>query len=149
MENTRSRIINKISLINFRKFLELDLNIKKNTVIFYGNNATGKTTILESVYMAGMTKSHKTNNDNEVVSFNKPYAAVNIKGIKNNQIVISKYGKTTKINGIEIKKLSDYIGNLYVIMFSPEDLSLVKGSPIERRKFLEMEMFTGENTIFH
>ena len=140
MENTKSKIINKINLVHFRKFLELDLNIKKNTVIFYGNNATGKTTILEAIYMAGMTKSHKTNNDNEIVSFNKPYAVVNIKGIKNNQIVISKYGKTTKINGIEIKKLSDYIGNLYVIMFSPEDLSLVKGSPIERRKFLDMEI---------
>lgn len=140
MEYSKSKLINEIKLVNFRKFSNTTLKIKSNTVIIYGDNALGKTSILESIYLAGMTKSHKTNNDMDLIKNNAEYSIVNIKANKEYRIVISKVGKKTIINNIERKKMSEYIGNLYVVMFSPEDLSLVKGSPLIRRRFLDMEI---------
>lgn len=139
MENSKSRITN-IKLKNFRRFSFINLKIEKNVVVIYGPNAVGKTTILEAIYLAGITKSHKTNKDVDLIKKDNEFAIIDINYKNENKIIISNSGKKTYINGIEIKKLSDYIGNLYVILFSPEDLNLIKGSPADRRRFINIEI---------
>lgn len=137
--------LNNLQIKNFRNYEELSLTFEKNLVIFLGENAQGKTNILESIYVLAMTRSHRTSNEQELIRWDTDGAVVS--GLVNKQssntpleLFLSKKGRKTKVNHIEQKKLSSYIGQLNVILFAPEDLSLVKGSPQTRRKFLDMEI---------
>lgn len=110
-----------------------------------GENAQGKTNLLESIYALALTRSHRTNNEQELIQWEKEQAF--IKGNVQKEytkvpleLFLTKKGRKTKVNHMEQKKLSSYIGQLNVILFAPEDLSLVKGSPQGRRKFLDMEI---------
>lgn len=137
--------INRLKLSHFRLYNSLDLTCHPHINIIIGDNAQGKTSVLESIHILGITKSHKTLKDIEVIQTHSDFAK--IQGMLSFEktsveldIVISKNGKKAKYNRIEIDRLSDYIGYLNIVMFSPEDIDLIKGSPIERRRFMDLEL---------
>jgi recF protein len=137
--------LNNLHLQNFRNYQTLSLSFKKNLVIFLGENAQGKTNILESIFVLAMTRSHRTTNEQELIQWDEKQAIVTGEIEKEHtsmplELFLTKKGRKTKVNHLEQKKLSSYIGQLNVILFAPEDLSLVKGSPQLRRKFLDMEI---------
>ena len=113
--------------------------------IFIGNNAQGKTNILEAITMLALTKSHRVGVNPNIIMFNKKKAQ--IKGIVKKdklllklEINISEEGKNLKVNQSDIKKVTDYISNLNVIVFTPDDLEIVKGSPNIRRNLLNIQL---------
>ena len=137
--------LSKIFLVNFRNYDELKLEFNKNINIFIGNNAQGKTNILESIYVLSVTKSHRCNKDLFLIK--KDCLFTKIRGdISNNnknnyfEILINKNGKRVSINNNILKKTSEYLSNINVVMFCPDDLEIVKGSPSGRRKFLNIEI---------
>lgn len=137
-------ILRKVKLINFRNYKKLSLNLDKKINIFIGDNAQGKTNILESIYFLALTKSYRTVDQNLI---RKEAVAAKVNGeIKDNSIYrsmsveISKDSKIVRINNNEVKKISDYITNLNVILISPEDISIIQGTPAERRNFLNIEL---------
>lgn len=137
--------LNKLYLKNYRNYQELKITFTKNLVIFLGENAQGKTNLLESIYVLAMTRSHRTSSEQELIGWQGEQALIQGEVTKGTskiplEILLSKKGRKTKINHIEQNKLSSYVGQLNVIIFAPEDLSLVKGSPQIRRKFLDMEL---------
>ncbi len=137
--------IKNLNLTNFRNYDKLSVNFINQTNIFIGKNAQGKTSILESLYILGLTKSHRGNKDRDVIKTSTEYAKINSLINLNDRdieldIIISKIGKKAKYNQIELEKLSEYIGILNVVMFAPEDLDLIKGNPQTRRKFLDLEI---------
>src|SRR5690554_2745412 len=140
-------MITSIELRNFRNLKEFQVKIEKPLVIIEGLNGVGKTSILEAIYFAATTKSHRTNNEKDMIQYEKPYASVKLmQDHKLHEIVLSSSGKRTAINKAEIRKISDYIGQLRVVMFAPEDLMLIKGSPSERRYFLDIELMQVSKT---
>jgi DNA replication and repair protein RecF len=137
--------LSNLQLQNFRNYDNLSLTFTKNLVIFLGENAQGKTNILESIFLLAMTRSHRTTNEQELIQWDAKQASIrgNVERTHTSiplELFLTKKGRKTKVNHIEQKKLSSYIGQLNVILFAPEDLSLVKGSPQLRRKFLDMEI---------
>lgn len=137
--------IKDINLVNFRNYDKLTLNFDKGINIIYGNNGQGKTNLLESIYVLAITKSHRSYIDNHLIKNNKNYLKimgnVYIENIKNKlEIFIDDKSKNLKIDQNEIKKISDYISKMNIIIFYPDDLQLIKGSPSERRKFLNLEL---------
>ncbi|MDY0276464.1 MAG: DNA replication and repair protein RecF [Acholeplasma sp.] len=134
-------MIKKINLNNFRIHNEITLKLSKNFIYITGPNGSGKTSILEAIYYLSTTKSHRTNNDLDVIRKDEPFAKMSLEtNINKYQMVISEKGKIASINNKEVRKLSEFIGNLKVIMFSPEDLNIVKGSPSVRRSFIDLEL---------
>lgn len=138
-------ILNDLELTNFRNYEHLALTFPKKLNIFLGENAQGKTNILESIYVLALTRSHRTSNEQELIRWGADFA--DIKGSITKrastiplELILSKKGRKSKVNYLEQKKLSSYIGQLNVILFAPEDLSLVKGSPQQRRRFINMEL---------
>lgn len=137
--------LNQIELTNYRNYNQLTLNFSPKLNVFVGDNAQGKTNLLESIYVLSLTKSHRNNHEKELIQWDKDFARIEGQISKKNgdidlTMIVSNKGKKTKVNGLEQTKLSQYIGYLNVILFAPEDLSLVKGSPQYRRKFLDMEI---------
>ncbi|MBP5445601.1 MAG: DNA replication/repair protein RecF [Acholeplasmatales bacterium] len=132
-------MIKSIELKNIRIFKDISFNFNKNIVIFIGMNAIGKTTLLESIYFSCMLKSPKTNNDSDLISFNNDYGIIKVKKNKEYKIVLST-DKKLYIDNKEVKNFKDYIGLNNVVMFSPNDLDLVYGSPSVRRHFLDINI---------
>lgn len=138
--------VESIKLINFRNYLNLDIELNKKLNIFLGPNAQGKTNLLESIYISSIGKSYRTSRDRELININKDAGYIGIKVIKNEfeKYIEVKFerdrNKRVRINKIETDKLSDLIGQINVVIFSPEDLNLVKGGPSERRTFLDEEI---------
>lgn len=133
-------MISSIKLTNFRKFSSLKLDCNHKIIILTGVNASGKTSILESIYLTATSKSHRTNELGHLILQNTPYAKVEIKANNNYQVVLSKEGRTNSINGIAYPKLSDFIGRLNVVLFSPQDVDLLRGSKGIRRHFLDLQI---------
>ena len=138
-------ILKKINLVNFRNYSNLELKFEKNINIFIGNNAQGKTNILESIYVLSLTKSHRCNKDLFLIKndclFTKVKGTVSNNDRNNNyEILINKEGKRVSINDNPLKKVSDYISNINTIMFCPDDLEIIKGTPSNRRSFLNIEI---------
>lgn len=133
-------MINKIHLKNIRIYDDITLNINNNLVILVGPNACGKTTILESIYLISKAKSHKTNNIEDIIKENNDFGVIEINDNKKYKMIISLSGKQLLINNVVYKKISDFIGNIKTIMFSPFDLNLVYGTKSERRQFLNTEL---------
>lgn len=131
-------MINTIELINFRRYKQVKLNVSSKIVIFVGDNAVGKTTILESIYLISTTKSPRTKNFNNLITYQKDYAKVNLSSDKNYSVFITPSGKTCKINNKVFKKISEYIGNLKTVYFSPQDLSIIYGTSSIRRNFFDL-----------
>ena len=133
-------MIQKITLKNFRNLEQFQLNINKPFIYLFGENGRGKTSILESIYFCATTKSHRTSDEKELIKRNEMFAHVRIQTKeKRYELILSKQGKRASINGVEKRRISDYIGHLFVVMFAPEDLDLIKGTPSERRQFLDLE----------
>lgn len=139
-------LVKAIELKNFRNYKYLSLNFDQKVNIFYGNNAQGKTNILESVYLCGTTKSHKGSKDKEMIQFLSEESHIKMIIEKNEipyKIDMHLRKNSTKgiaINGIPIKKASELFGLVHFIFFSPEDLNLIKNGPNERRRFLDLEL---------
>ena len=134
--------INKIKINNFRNYEKEEINLGKNINVFYGENAQGKTNIIESIFLCSMGKSFKAQVDKELINFNKEKAIVEIdfekKDRKGNVKVEIFDKKNIYLNEIKLKKLSDLLGNINVVLFTPEDIDILKGSPQKRRKFLNI-----------
>ncbi len=139
-------IIKSIELRNYRNYEELDIHFDSHTNILYGDNAQGKTNILEAAYMSGTTKSHKGSRDKEIIRFNQNESHIRTivrKNEKDYQIDmhLRKNGaKGVAINKIPIKKASEIFGILNIVFFSPEDLNIIKNGPSERRRFIDLEL---------
>lgn len=135
-----------IKLENFRNYQELQLSLDGGTNLFYGDNAQGKTNILESVYLCGTTKSHRGSKDREMILFGQDEAHIRMNLSKNGILYrIDMHLKKNKakgiaINGIPIHKASELLGLGNFVFFSPEDLNIIKNGPSERRRFLDMEL---------
>lgn len=138
--------IESIKLENFRNYGKLELSLSGGTNLFYGDNAQGKTNILESVYLCGTTKSHRGSKDREIIKFGQEESHIRMNLSKNEILYrIDMHLKKNKakgiaINGIPIRKASELLGLGNFVFFSPEDLNIIKNGPSERRRFLDMEL---------
>ncbi|MFV0249812.1 MAG: DNA replication/repair protein RecF [Bacilli bacterium] len=146
-------IIKKIELENFRNYSKLTLNLNKGLTIFYGNNAQGKTNLLESIYLLAITKSHRSSIDNNLIKIGNNIASIS--GIIENNNIDTKYklvfenkNKLLMIDSNNIKKLSDFISKINVVIFYPDDLEIIKGSPQIRRRFLNIEISQINNNYY-
>ena len=133
-------MIKEIRLKNFRIFDDIKFDTSNSLVIFSGKNAVGKTSILEAIYLASTSKSHRTNDIESIIKSNKEFASSEIISNKNYKVVISNDKKTYFINKAEYKRVSDFIGELKVVMYSPFDLNLIDGAKNIRRRFLDLEI---------
>ncbi len=139
-------IIRSIELKNFRNYEELQLQLDHGTNILFGDNAQGKTNILESAYVSGTTKSHKGSRDKEMIRFGESESHIRTIVEKNGmEYQIDMHLKKNRskgiaINRIPIKKASELFGILNIVFFSPEDLNIIKNGPSERRRFLDSEI---------
>lgn len=134
-----------LQLKQYRNYREIEFSTDRSVNLFIGPNAQGKTNLLESIFVLALTKSHRTHNDKELIAWDQDqaflYGEVDKKyGPVKLQLQISRQGKKAKINGLEQKKLSSFVGAVNVVLFAPEDLEIVKGSPGIRRRFLDMEI---------
>ena len=139
-------IIKSIELQNFRNYENLKIDFDNGTNILYGDNAQGKTNILESAYVSGTTKSHKGSRDKEMIRFNESEShirtVVERKGMSYqiDMHIKKNRSKGIAVNRIPIKKASELFGILNMVFFSPEDLNIIKNGPSERRRFLDSEI---------
>lgn len=139
-------IIKSLELQNFRNYDSLSMTFDSGTNILYGDNAQGKTNILEAIYLSATTKSHKGSKDKDVVNFQADEAHIRTyvekDGLENRVDMHLRKSKSKgiAINGQKIKKAADLLGLLNVVFFSPEDLSIIKNGPAERRRFVDMEL---------
>ena len=139
-------IIKSIELKNFRNYEQLQIDFDQATNILFGDNAQGKTNILESAYVSATTKSHKGSRDKEMIRFGEEESHIRTVVCKRDQdfqidIHLKKNrAKGIAINQVPIKKASDLFGILNIVFFSPEDLNIIKDGPTERRRFLDLEL---------
>ena len=146
--------INNIDIYNFRNYEHLNIDFDSNMNIFIGNNGEGKTNILESIYVLAITKSHKSYIDKNLITSSKNVMKLSGKVISNNkektlELLMNPKGKRVSINKTINKRISDYISNLAVILFSPDDLEIIKGSPSIRRKYLNIEIGQLDNKYLY
>ena len=134
--------IKNIKIKNFRNYNQEEINLEKNINIFYGKNAQGKTNIIESIFLCSMGKSFRAKKDNEMIKLNEKNAIVEIeyeKSDRDGKIKIEIGNKKNiYLNGIKIKKLSELLGNLNIVIFTPDDINILKGGPQNRRRFLDI-----------
>lgn len=134
-----------LEIKQYRNLEQVSLDLSADMHLLVGPNAQGKTNLLESLYLLALGKSHRTRSHKELIRFGQPFATVNARIVKGSQVerikvILTPQGKKIEKNGVEQKKLSQYIGTLPTVLFAPEDLALVKGSPQVRRRFLDMEI---------
>lgn len=139
-------IVKSLELKDYRNYDSLNMQFHSGTNILYGENAQGKTNILEAVYLCGTTKSHRGSKDREMIMFHKDEAHVRII-LEKNQInhkidlhLKKNKAKGVAIDGVPIKRQSELFGMLNLVFFSPEDLYIIKNGPGERRRFLDLEL---------
>lgn len=134
--------ISKIKINNFRNYELQEINLEKNINVFYGENAQGKTNIIESIFLCSMGRSFRTNKDKEMIKLNSENSIIEIeyqKTDRDGKIKIELGNrKNVFINGIKVKKLSELLGNINVVIFTPDDINILKGGPQNRRKFLDI-----------
>ena len=134
--------ISKIKLNNFRNYKSQEIDLKEGINLFYGENAQGKTNIIESIYLCSVGKSFRARRDQELIKFNEKNAFVEIafnKSDRDGKIKIEiEKRKTISVNGIKLKKLSELLGNINVVIFTPDDIDILKGGPQKRRRFLDV-----------
>ena len=137
--------IDKISLINFRNYINTTVKLNEKMNVFVGDNAQGKTNILESIVILALTKSHRVVNSPNIITFGKNKSKIEgvvkkDKLISKLQVELTEDDKKLYINKKNIRKVADYISNLNVIVFTPDDLEIVKGSPNIRRNLLNIQL---------
>ncbi|NLP34190.1 MAG: DNA replication/repair protein RecF [Clostridiales bacterium] len=148
-------IVKSLELKDFRNYADLSMRFYDGTNILYGDNAQGKTNILEAIYLCGTTKSHRGSKDREIIRFHKKEAHI--------RIIIEKHkiphridlhlkknkAKGVAIDGIPIKRQGELFGMLNLVVFSPEDLNIIKNGPSERRRFLDLELCQLDKIYLH
>lgn len=137
--------IERLKLVNFRNYSNLEINLSPIINLFIGDNGEGKTNILESIYLLSLTKSNRFGNEENLIKFDEELAKVEgmIYGnfpTKKQEIHLTKTKKQLYINNKEIRRNRDYISNFCVIAFTPDDLEIVKGSPNIRRNMLNIDI---------
>lgn len=139
-------IIESVELKNYRNYKELHIDFDPGTNVLYGDNAQGKTNILESVYVCATTKSHRSSKDKELIEFGEEESHIKM-NLKKDGVpcridmhLKKNKAKGVAINGVPIKKASELFGVINVVFFSPEDLNLIKNGPAERRRFIDLEL---------
>ena len=139
-------IIKSLELSDYRNYEQVSIKFDKGINILYGDNAQGKTNILEAIYLFGTTKSHRGNKDKEIIRFGCEESHIRALFIKNEveyQIDIHLRNEKSKgiaINGVKLKKAAELLGLANIIIFSPEDLSIIKNGPSDRRRFIDAEL---------
>ena len=148
-------IIKSLDLENFRNYRSLHVDFDQKTNIFYGDNAQGKTNILEAVYLGGTTKSHKGSKDRDMISFSQEESHIRMlvqKGNLTRRIDMHLKKNKTKgiaVDGIPIKKAAELFGIVNLVFFSPEDLNIIKNGPSERRRFMDLELCQLDKIYLH
>lgn len=139
-------IIESIEVGDFRNYSKAKLEFHANTNVLYGDNAQGKTNILESIFVCSTTNSHKGSKDRELIRFGEEEAHIRMY-LKKREMThkIDMHLRRNKakgiaIDGVPIKRSSELMGLMHIILFSPEDLRIIKNSPSERRRFINMEL---------
>ena len=144
-------IIKSLELADFRNYETLNISFSDGVNILYGDNAQGKTNILEAIYLSATTKSHKGSKDKEMIRFGREEAHIRTYLYKDEPTTkVDMHLRSNKTKGIaidnqKIKKAADLLGLLNVILFSPEDLSIIKDGPDKRRRFMDMELCQLDN----
>lgn len=156
--------INSLKLVNYRNYDELLVEFNKNVNLIIGMNGQGKTNLVEAIGFMSIGRSFRTNKDKELIKFSAENLYCGCNFTRNNidkkiEIVVAKDKKGVKVNGVSIKSMQELLGNLNVVIFSPEDLRLVKDGPKERRSFIDKEisqimpryysLLTNYNKILH
>lgn len=138
--------LKSLELNNFRNISKVTFNFDKNINIFIGNNAQGKTNVLESIYFLAITRSHRTHNELNLIKSGELYTKVSgaftndMEDVHSLSILLNEKGKKVSVDNIVQRKISNYLSRLNVIMFCPDDLEIIKGSPSVRRRFLNIEL---------
>lgn len=139
--------IKEIDLKNFRNYKTLSVKFDPQVNVFYGQNAQGKTNLLESIYLTSMGKSFRTGKDKEMIQFESDFFRIKVKAVKQEkeeitvELAVNRDGKKgIKIDGVKAKKISQLFENIYIVVFSPEDLRIIKDEPEKRRKFIDREL---------
>ncbi|MDD2180829.1 MAG: DNA replication/repair protein RecF [Bacilli bacterium] len=145
IRNEEKMILKELKITNFRNYNNLTISFNPDINIIYGDNGEGKTNLLESIYVLAMTKSHKLLIDNHLINSSSKFARVEGKILdeimtSNMEVIIEPKKKQLKIDGDYISKINKYITKMSVIIFYPEDLELIKGSPMERRRYLNIQL---------
>ena len=148
-------IIESIELKNYRNYERLHMDFSSGTNILYGDNAQGKTNILEAVYVCSTTKSHRGSKDREMIRFGEEESHIKLNVRKSGvpcriDIKMKKNkAKGIAVNGVPIRKASELFGIVNVVFFSPEDLNIIKNGPSERRRFLDLELCQLDKVYVH
>lgn len=137
--------LKELQIHQFRNYKDVKLQFQPGLTVFLGQNAQGKTNLLEAIYFLALTRSHRTRLDKELTQFNTDNfqlqgVLAKLTGTLPLEIAWTSKGRMTKVNHLKQARLSNYIGHMNVVLFAPEDLQLVKGSPSLRRKFVDMDL---------
>ncbi len=138
--------IKSIELKDFRNYESLSLKFNRNVNLILGNNAQGKTNLLEAIYVSSIGKSFRTSKDHDMIRFGCDFARVCVETVKDDmdgtvEIIFSNDSKKyAKVDGVKLRKNSELLKNVYIVIFSPEDLKIVKDEPEKRRKFIDREL---------
>lgn len=135
----------QVALENFRNYGNQTIAFHDKLNLFLGRNAQGKTNLLESLFIMGLGKSFRTNKDSDMIAFGKEYARASCladgeKGETEIDIVYQKEGKIIKVDGVKLSRSADLLEHVYIVIFSPEDLKIIKEGPEHRRRFLDREL---------
>ena len=135
-------LITNLKIENFRNYNKLNLNLNNKINIFYGNNAQGKTNIIESIFLCSIGKSFRTSKDKELVKFDKDFFRIEVQYKKSDRDGKIKIEYSDKkhifINGIKVKKFSELLGKINIVIFTPDDINILKNGPKMRRRFLDI-----------
>lgn len=145
--------IKKIKLENFRNYENQEIEFNPNINIIYGNNAQGKTNIIESIFLCAMGKSFRDKKDKDLIKFDKDISKIKLEYEKSDregviEAVINDK-KTFLLNGVKQAKVSDIIGKINVVIFTPDDIDIIKEGPQRRRKFLDMMISSLKPNYIH
>lgn len=144
-------LITSIELQNFRNYKKLNLKLNKGINIFHGDNAQGKTNIIESIFLCSIGRSFRTSKEKEVISIGESFAKININYEKSDRTGNIKYEisdkKSIAVNGVKIKKLSELLGNINVVIFTPDDINVIKGRSSWKKKVLRYYDWTIKASI--
>ncbi len=135
-------LITSLKLQNFRNYDEIKIDFNNDINIIYGDNAQGKTNILEAIFVTSIGKSFRTSKDKELIKLGKDFSKIEVEFSKSDRegsikIEISDK-KNIFVNGVKIKKLSELLGNMNIVIFTPDDINILKDGPAKRRRFLDI-----------
>lgn len=142
-------ILNKIYICSFRNLEETEISFGKKFNVFYGKNAQGKTNLLESIFLLGTMKSFRMARNGDLIKWGADYGLLKGWVEKENvtreiSLLLEKQGKKAKIDQKTVAKLTDFFGSLNVVVFSPEEIAMVRGLPDARRRYLDRAIFSGD-----